>query len=62
MTMKKFSKKIYMVGGYNTISLGTGRKEFNPKKERPGLLEYIQEAGRGTLAKSGGAAVVRQFF
>ncbi|MEI6822009.1 MAG: 3-ketoacyl-CoA thiolase [Bacteroidota bacterium] len=56
--MKKFSKKIYMVGGYNTISLGTGRKEFNPKKERPGLLEYIQEAGRGTLAKIGGAAVV----
>jgi len=44
-----------MVAGYNTISLGTGRKEFNPKKERPGLEEYIREAGQGTLKLIGGA-------
>ena len=31
-----------MVAGYNTISMGTGRKEFSPKKERPGLEEYIR--------------------
>ncbi|HPE33206.1 MAG TPA: hypothetical protein PLI65_00245 [Bacteroidales bacterium] len=34
-------RKIYMAAGYNTISLGTGRKEFNPRKERPGLEHYI---------------------
>jgi len=48
-------RKIYMVAGYNTISMGTGRSEFNPKKERPDLEQYIQEAGRATLAQIGGA-------
>ena len=38
--MNKLRRKVYMTAGYNTISLGTGRKEFNPKKSRPGL-EYI---------------------
>lgn len=47
-----------MVAGYNTLSMGTGRKEFNPKKERPGLEEYIREAGQGTLKQIGGAANV----
>ena len=51
-------KKIYMIAGYNTVSMGTGRKEFNPKKERPGLEHYIEEAGKGTLAQIGGAAHV----
>jgi len=53
--MKKLRRKVYMVAGYNTISMGTGRKEFNPKKERPGLEEYIKEAGQGTLKQIGGA-------
>ncbi len=44
-----------MVAGYNTISMGTGRKEFNPKKPRPGLEHYIKEAGQATLKKIGGA-------
>lgn len=44
-----------MAAGYNTIAMGTGRKEFNPKKERPGLEEYIKEAGLGTLKMIGGA-------
>ena len=39
----KLRRKVYMVAGYNTISMGTGRKEFNPKKERPGLEEYLKE-------------------
>lgn len=56
--MKKMQKKIYMAAGYNTISMGTGRKEFNPKKERPGLEYYITEAGRGTLAQINGAVNV----
>jgi acetyl-CoA C-acetyltransferase/acetyl-CoA acyltransferase len=47
-----------MVAGYNTISMGTGRKEFNPKKERPGLEEYLKEAGQGVLKQIGGAANV----
>ncbi len=51
-------KKVYMVAGYNTISMGTGRKEFNPKKERPGLEHYIKEAGQGTLKQIGGADCV----
>lgn len=54
----KLHKKIYMVAGYNTISMGTGRKEFNPKKERPGLEHYITEAGQATLKQIGGAQKV----
>ncbi|MDY0104685.1 MAG: hypothetical protein RBS07_17260 [Lentimicrobium sp.] len=54
----KPGKKIYMIGGYNTVSMGTGRKEFNPKKERPGLEHYIKEAGQATLKQIGGAGKV----
>ncbi|MCP4214396.1 MAG: 3-ketoacyl-CoA thiolase [bacterium] len=56
--MKKLRRKVYMVAGYNTVSLGTGRKEFHPKKPRPGLEHYIKEAGQATLEKIGGAANV----
>lgn len=48
-------RKIYMTAGYNTISLGTGRKEFHPKKPRPGIEHYIKEAGQETLKMIGGA-------
>ncbi len=47
-----------MAAGYNAISLGSGRKEFNPKKPRPGLEEYIKEAGQATLKMVGGAVNV----
>jgi len=53
--MKKPMRKIYMAAGYNTISLGTGRKEFNPRTERPGLEFYLKEAGQGVLSQIGGA-------
>lgn len=53
--MTKLNKKIYMVAGYNTISMGTGRSEFHPKKPRPGIEHYIKEAGRKTLEMIGGA-------
>lgn len=56
--MKKIRRKVYMAAGFNTVSLGTGRREFNPKKERPGLEHYIREAGQGTLKMIGGAANV----
>ncbi len=48
-------RKIYLTAGFNTVSLGTGRKEFNPKKPRPGLEHYFKEAGQGTLKQIGGA-------
>jgi len=53
--MKKMRTKVYMTAGYNTISLGTGRKEFHPKKPRPGLEKYVKEAGQETLKMIGGA-------
>ena len=52
--MKNLRKKVYMTAGYNTISLGTGRKEFHPKKPRPGIEHYIKEAGQETLKQIGG--------
>jgi acetyl-CoA C-acetyltransferase len=52
--MTKNRRKVFMAAGYHTISLGTGRKEFHPKKPRAGLEEYIQEAGRAVLARIGG--------
>jgi len=48
-------RKVYMTAGYNTISLGTGRKEFNPKKPRPDIEHYLKEAGQATLKMIGGA-------
>lgn len=48
-------RKIYMTAGYNTVSMGTGRREFHPKKPRPGLEHYFKEAGKGTLDQIGGA-------
>lgn len=51
----KMRKKVYMTAGYNTISLGSGRKEFNPKKARPGLEHYLNEAGQATIQALGGA-------
>ncbi len=44
-----------MTAGYNTVSFGSGRKEFNPKKPMPGIEHYLAEAGRGTLDLLGGA-------
>jgi acetyl-CoA C-acetyltransferase/acetyl-CoA acyltransferase len=53
--MTKLNKKIYMVAGYNTVSMGTGRSEFHPKKPRPGIEHYIKEAGQKALEMIGGA-------
>jgi acetyl-CoA C-acetyltransferase len=52
--MTKKRKKVFMTAGYTTVSMGTGRKEFSPKKPRPGLEELIREAGQGTLKQIGG--------
>lgn len=55
-------KKIYMTAGANTISMGTGRKEFNPRKERPGLEHYISEAGKGVLAQITGPQNIDEVY
>jgi len=47
----KMNQKVYVAAGSYTVSLGTGRKEFNPRKPRPGIEHYIQEAGRGVIAQ-----------
>ena len=44
-------KPVYATAGYNTISMGQGRKEFKPKEKRPGLEHYIKEAGQEALAQ-----------
>ena len=49
--MRKLRKKIYGCAPAHTIYLGPGRKEFHPKKPRPGIEHYIEEAGRGALAQ-----------
>lgn len=49
--MRKLRKPVYATAGYNTVSFGSGRKEFHPKKPRPGLEEYITEAGKGVIAQ-----------
>jgi len=56
--MKTLRRKVYVAAGSNTVSMGTGRKEFHPKKPRPGLEHYIFEAGRAVLKGVGGAAHV----
>jgi acetyl-CoA C-acetyltransferase len=56
--MKTHRRKVFMAAGYQTIAMGTGRKEFHPKKPRPGLEDYIREAGQGVLKQAGGGTNV----
>ncbi len=49
--MNKLRKPIFLAAGYNTISFGSGRTEFHPKKPRPGLEFYIREVGKGVIAQ-----------
>ena len=51
--MKSLPKPVFLAAGAYTVSLGTGRPEFNPRKARPGLEHYIREAGRAALAQIG---------
>ena len=44
-------RKVYVAAGAYTISLGSGRKEFHPRKPRPGIEHYIQEAGRSVVSR-----------
>ena len=49
--MKKLRKKVYGCAPAHTIYLGPGRKEFHPKKPRPGIEEYIFDAGRASVGQ-----------
>lgn len=49
--MKGLRKQVYMGAAYNTIFLGTGRKEFNPKKPMPTFEAYLKEAAEGTCSQ-----------
>lgn len=60
--MKTLRKPVYLACGDYTVSLGTGRKEFNPKKPRPGLEHYIAEAGKKVLARLNSPEVVDEGF
>jgi acetyl-CoA C-acetyltransferase len=48
--MNKSAKSVFLTAGYNTVFLGSGRREFHPKKPRPGIDHYIIEAGKGAIA------------
>ena len=48
---KSLRKKVYGLAPAHTVYLGPGRKEFHPKKPRPGIEHYIFEAGRAALAQ-----------
>ncbi len=56
--MKRMSKPVYLAAGAYTVSLGTGRPEFHPKKPRPGIEQHLQEAGRAALAQTAGAQLI----
>jgi acetyl-CoA C-acetyltransferase/acetyl-CoA acyltransferase len=47
--MRKLRKKIFGCAPAHTVYLGPGRKEFHPKKPRPGIEHYIFEAGRESV-------------
>jgi acetyl-CoA C-acetyltransferase/acetyl-CoA acyltransferase len=47
--MKTLRKKIYACAPAHTVYLGPGRKEFHPKKPRPGIEHYILDAGRSAI-------------
>ena len=47
----KMNKPVYLTAGYHTVFLGSGRKEFHPKKPRPDIEHYVIEAGKGAVAQ-----------
>ena len=55
--MKKLRKKVYAAAGYNTIFMGSGRKEFDPSKPMRPFEEYLKETAKGTSAQLSDIAV-----
>ena len=49
--MKTLAKPLYLAAGAYSVSLGTGRPEFNPRQPRPGLEHYLETVGQAVLAQ-----------
>ena len=49
--MRKLRKKIFGCAPAHTMYLGPGRKEFHPKKPRPGIEHYILEAAQQSVGQ-----------
>ena len=58
--MKKLRKKIYGCAPAHTVFLGPGRKEFHPKKPRPGIEHYILEAARKSVEQVSNPSAIDQ--
>ena len=58
--MRKLRKKIFGCAPAHTVYLGPGRKEFHPKKPRPGIEHYAFEAGREAIAQVKNPAAIDQ--
>lgn len=46
--MEGLRKKVYAAAGYNTIFMGSGRKEFDPSQPLRPFQDYLKEAAEGT--------------
>jgi acetyl-CoA C-acetyltransferase/acetyl-CoA acyltransferase len=49
--MPAMPKPVFLAAGAYTVSLGPGRREFNPRTPRPGLEHYIRSSGEAVLAQ-----------
>ncbi len=58
--MRKLRKKVYGCAPAHTIYLGPGRREFHPKKPRPGIEHYVFEAGRESIKQVANPAAIDQ--
>ncbi len=58
--MNSLRKKVYGCAPVHTVYLGPGRKEFHPKKPRPGIEHYILEAGRASMGQVADPSAIDQ--
>lgn len=49
--MSKLRKKVYVAAGYNTVFMGSGRNEFDPRKPLREFDDYLREAAEGTCSQ-----------
>lgn len=58
--MRNLRRKVYACAPAHTVYLGPGRKEFNPKKPRPGIEDYLFEAGRASVQQVADPSAIDQ--
>jgi acetyl-CoA C-acetyltransferase/acetyl-CoA acyltransferase len=49
--MKRLRKRVFAAAGYNTTFMGSGRKEFDPKKPQKEFDKYLKETAAGTCSQ-----------